>query len=41
MKKEGDGTSLASSLSLLAEVMWESLAERNISGTTALMLSGF
>jgi hypothetical protein len=41
MKKYGDGTNLASSSSLLTEVMWQSLAERNISGTTALMLSGF
>jgi hypothetical protein len=41
MKKEGDGTNLASSSSLLTKVIWESLAERNIFGTTALMLSGF
>jgi len=40
MKKYGDGTNFSSSLSLLTEVMWESLSERNISGTTALMLSG-
>jgi len=41
MTKEGDGTNLASSSSLLTEVMWESLAERNISGTNALILSEF